>query len=129
MAQSIPLDAPIASDSQRSALLYQQLRNLQWFENADLWSMTQELLKLFDELTHTLKELPRDARPLPLPCSRLIRRGRMRRCNLRRDWCSSCGMRCRWGRIWTRRAATSSAWRSWRRRRQAIVCAENFGLG
>jgi ATP-dependent helicase/nuclease subunit B len=60
-AQSIPLDAPIASDSQRSALLYQQLRKLQWFENADLWSMTQELLKLFDELTHTLKELPKDA--------------------------------------------------------------------
>jgi ATP-dependent helicase/nuclease subunit B len=60
-AQSIPLDAPIACDSQRSALLYQQLRKLQWFENADLWSMTQELLKLFDELTHTLKELPKDA--------------------------------------------------------------------
>ncbi|MFH2139663.1 MAG: PD-(D/E)XK nuclease family protein [Pseudomonadota bacterium] len=60
-AQSVPLDAPIASDSQRSAMLYQQLRKLQWFENADLWSMTQELLKLFDELTHALHALPDDA--------------------------------------------------------------------
>jgi ATP-dependent helicase/nuclease subunit B len=60
-AQSIPLDASVATDSQRSALLYQQLRKLQWFENAELWSMTQELLKLFDELTHSLAELPGDA--------------------------------------------------------------------
>jgi ATP-dependent helicase/nuclease subunit B len=60
-AQSVPLSAPVASDSQRSALLYQQLRKLKWFENADLWGMTQELLKLFDELTHSLRELPDDA--------------------------------------------------------------------
>ena len=60
-AQSVLLEGSIASDSQRSALLYQQLRKLQWFENAELWSMTQELLKLFDELTHSLAELPSDA--------------------------------------------------------------------
>ena len=60
-AQSVPLDAPVATDSQRSALLYQHLRKQQWFENADLWSMTQELLALFDELTHALDTLPRDA--------------------------------------------------------------------
>ncbi|MBU0689399.1 MAG: PD-(D/E)XK nuclease family protein [Gammaproteobacteria bacterium] len=60
-AQSVPLDVAVASDSQRSAMLYQQLRKLQWFENADLWSMTQELLKLFDELTHALHALPEDA--------------------------------------------------------------------
>lgn len=60
-AQSVPLAAPVTSDSQRSALLYQQLRKLQWFANADLWSMTQELLKLFDELTQGLHELPGDA--------------------------------------------------------------------
>src|SRR3989338_9190749 len=60
-AQSVPLDAPVASDSQRSALLYQQLRKQQWFGNADLWSMAQELLALFDELTHALDTLPRDA--------------------------------------------------------------------
>jgi len=60
-ARSVPLDASVVSDSQRSALLYQQLRKQKWFEQADLWSMTQELLALFDELTHSLHELPGDA--------------------------------------------------------------------
>jgi ATP-dependent helicase/nuclease subunit B len=60
-AQSVPLDAPVATDSQRSALLYQHLRKQQWFGQADLWSMAQELLALFDELTHALNTLPRDA--------------------------------------------------------------------
>ena len=60
-AQSIRLDTPVVADSQRSALLYQQLRKSKWFEQADLWGMTQELLKLFDELTHSLHELPGDA--------------------------------------------------------------------
>ena len=60
-AQEVVLDAPIIADSQRSTLLYQHLRKQQWFANADLWSMTQELLKLFDELTHSLGELPGDA--------------------------------------------------------------------
>ena len=60
-AQSVVLDAPVITDSQRSALLYQQLRRQKWFEQADLWSMTQELLKLFDELTHSLAALPDDA--------------------------------------------------------------------
>ena len=60
-AQSVPLDAPAVTDSQRSALLYQQLRKQKWFEQADLWGMTQELLALFDELTHSLTTLPEDA--------------------------------------------------------------------
>ena len=60
-AQSVALNGEVATDSQRSALLYQQLRKLQWFENADLWSMTQELLTLFDELTHSLADLPDNA--------------------------------------------------------------------
>lgn len=60
-AQGIALDAPVVTDSQRSALLYQHLRKQQWFGQADLWSMTQELLALFDELTHALNTLPRDA--------------------------------------------------------------------
>ncbi|MDH2917563.1 MAG: PD-(D/E)XK nuclease family protein [Gallionella sp.] len=59
-AQSVPLDADVVSDNQRSALLYQHLRRHKWFDNADLWSMTQELLKLFDELTHALDALPDD---------------------------------------------------------------------
>jgi ATP-dependent helicase/nuclease subunit B len=60
-AQSIVLDAPINTDSQRSALLYQQLRKQKWFEQADLWGMTQELLSLFDELTQSLTALPDNA--------------------------------------------------------------------
>ena len=36
-AQSVPLAAPVATDSQRSALLYQHLRKQQWFGQADLW--------------------------------------------------------------------------------------------
>jgi len=60
-AQSVSLEGAVATDSQRSAMLYQQLRKQQWFENADLWSMTQELLALFDELTHSLTDLPDSA--------------------------------------------------------------------
>ncbi len=60
-AQSVRVDMPVVADSQRSALLYQHLRKSKWFEKAELWSMTQELLKLFDELTHSLHELPTDA--------------------------------------------------------------------
>ena len=57
----VQFDTPIDTDSQRSALLYQQLRKQKWFEQADLWGMTQELLKLFDELTYSLTALPDDA--------------------------------------------------------------------
>ncbi len=60
-ALSISLDAPVVTDSQRGALLYQLLRDKKWFEQADLWGMTQELLTLFDELTHALTTLPGDA--------------------------------------------------------------------
>lgn len=59
-AQGVPLDAPVAPDSRRGALLYRHLRKHRWFENADLWSMAQELLGLFDELTHALDVLPGD---------------------------------------------------------------------
>ena len=60
-AQRVPLTASVATECQRSTMLYQQLRKQQWFDNADLWGMTQELLKLFDELTLALGELPADA--------------------------------------------------------------------
>lgn len=59
-AQSVALDAPVTADSQRSTMLYQQLRKLQWFEHADLWRMTQELLRLFDQLTFALHTMPHD---------------------------------------------------------------------
>ena len=60
-AQEIVLDVPVIADSQRHALLYQHLRKQKWFEQADLWSMTQELLALFNELTYALDELPDNA--------------------------------------------------------------------
>ncbi|MFZ5502096.1 MAG: PD-(D/E)XK nuclease family protein [Pseudomonadota bacterium] len=60
-AQSIPLDPPIIGEHQRSALLCRQLRKQQWFENAELWGMTRELLALFDELTQSLGGLAHDA--------------------------------------------------------------------
>jgi ATP-dependent helicase/nuclease subunit B len=60
-ALSIPLDAPVATASQRQALLYQNLRKNTWFELSDLWGVTHELLTLFDELTCSLHEFPADA--------------------------------------------------------------------
>ncbi len=60
-AQSIQIEAPIVADCQRSAMLYQLLRDNKWFEQSDVWGMTQELLVLFDELTNSLNELPCDA--------------------------------------------------------------------
>lgn len=60
-AQSIAIESPEVTDRQRSAMLYQLLRDNKWFDQADLWSMTQELLALFDELTYSLKTLSADA--------------------------------------------------------------------
>ncbi|MGB9093599.1 MAG: PD-(D/E)XK nuclease family protein [Gallionella sp.] len=57
-ALDVVLDVPVIADSQRGALLYQQLRRQRWFGQADLWLMTRELLALFDELTHSLTVLP-----------------------------------------------------------------------
>lgn len=60
-AQRIPLDRPVVAESRRTTMLYQALQAKRWFGQADLWGMAQELLKLFDELTHALEELPADA--------------------------------------------------------------------
>jgi len=60
MQEAAP-ESSVVPDSRRNALLYQHLRRHPWFSQTDLWSMTQELLSLFDELTQTLEALPRDA--------------------------------------------------------------------
>jgi ATP-dependent helicase/nuclease subunit B len=60
-ANTVPLTAPILPESQRSALLYRHLSQQPWFAEADLWAITQEMLTLFDELTHSLTRLPADA--------------------------------------------------------------------
>ncbi|NOT81907.1 MAG: hypothetical protein HOP01_04175, partial [Gallionella sp.] len=57
-ASTIELTTPVESDTQRIALLYQTLRDNQWFENADLWSLSRELLALMDELTRHHVTLP-----------------------------------------------------------------------
>ncbi len=43
-ARSIPLAAPIQPDTQRITALYQALRERRWFADADLWSLSRELL-------------------------------------------------------------------------------------
>jgi ATP-dependent helicase/nuclease subunit B len=53
--------ADVVPESRRLALLYQALQSRRWFGQADLWSLAQELLALFDELTHSLSTLPSDA--------------------------------------------------------------------
>ena len=60
-AQSVPLDNPIQSDMQRIARLYQVLRERGWFPDADLWSLSRELLTLMDELTRHHVALPQTA--------------------------------------------------------------------
>ena len=60
-AQSLPLDIPIQSDTQRIASLYQVLRERGWFPDADLWSLSRELLTLIDELTRNHVALPQTA--------------------------------------------------------------------
>ena len=60
-AQSVPLDTPIQPDTQRLAALYQALRERRWFADADLWSMSSELLGLMDDLTRHQVILPGSA--------------------------------------------------------------------
>jgi ATP-dependent helicase/nuclease subunit B len=57
-AQSVPLDLPVQSDTQRLITLYQALRERNWFADADLWSLSRELLALMDELTRHHVALP-----------------------------------------------------------------------
>lgn len=60
-AQSVPLTAPVQSDTQRIAALYQALRERRWFADADLWSLSRELLGLMDDLTRHHVALPESA--------------------------------------------------------------------
>jgi len=60
-ALSIPLDTPIQPDTQRITALYQALRERRWFSDADLWSLSRELLGLMDDLTRHHVALPASA--------------------------------------------------------------------
>jgi len=57
-ALSIPLATPIQPDTQRITALYQALRERRWFADADLWSLSRELLGLMDDLTRHHVALP-----------------------------------------------------------------------
>lgn len=57
-AQTVQLDNPIQPDTRRIAALYQALRERDWFGDADLWSLSRELLGLMDELTRHHVALP-----------------------------------------------------------------------
>lgn len=57
-AQAVRLDTPVQPDTRRIAALYQALRERDWFGDADLWSLSRELLGLMDELTRHHVVLP-----------------------------------------------------------------------
>lgn len=58
LATTAALPQVIAADSARQSLIYAALRERGWFREADLWSISGELLKLFDELTLHHVRLP-----------------------------------------------------------------------
>jgi ATP-dependent helicase/nuclease subunit B len=60
-AQSVTLGIPIQPDTQRITALYQALRERRWFADADLWSLSRELLGLMDDLTRHHVALPQSA--------------------------------------------------------------------
>jgi ATP-dependent helicase/nuclease subunit B len=57
-AQSAPLTTSVQPDTQRITALYQALRERRWFADADLWSLSRELLGLMDDLTRHHVSLP-----------------------------------------------------------------------
>lgn len=57
-AQTVALTPSVQSDTQRLLTLYQALRDRNWFPDADLWSLSRELLTLMDELTRHHVSLP-----------------------------------------------------------------------
>jgi ATP-dependent helicase/nuclease subunit B len=65
-AQSVPFDVPVQPDTLRIAALYQALRGRDWFPDADLWSLSRELLVLMDELTRHHVALPDSAEEFAL---------------------------------------------------------------
>ncbi len=57
-AGEVVLGHEILPDSCRSALLYQALRERKWFADADLWHVSRELLRLFDDMARQGAGLP-----------------------------------------------------------------------
>lgn len=61
LAGTVALDCQVRPDTSRMAELYGALRERDWFPDANLWSLSCELLELMDELTCHHVELPRSA--------------------------------------------------------------------
>ena len=60
-ALCVPFDTPVQPDTRRITALYQALRERRWFADADLWSLSRELLGLMDDLTRHRVALPESA--------------------------------------------------------------------
>lgn len=58
LAKQVALAQSSVPDSVRQGLLYEALRSRKWFPAEQLWPLTGELLKLFDELTLNQVRLP-----------------------------------------------------------------------
>lgn len=57
-AEAAPQEAGVTPASQRQNLLYQALKARGWFDEAELWPLTRQLVALFDELTLNRVALP-----------------------------------------------------------------------
>ena len=60
-AGTVALDCEIQPDTLRISALYGALRERNWFPDANLWSLSSELLELMDELTRHHVDLPDSA--------------------------------------------------------------------
>ncbi len=72
-AESLSLDTLIQPDTQRITALYQALRDRRWFADADLWSLSRELLDLMDDLTRHHVALPASAEEFSLQLAEAYR--------------------------------------------------------
>jgi ATP-dependent helicase/nuclease subunit B len=74
-AEAAPLEAPVIPVSQRQNLVYQALKARGWFDEADLWPLTRQLLALFDELTLNRVALPENLAGFTTELARAYRAG------------------------------------------------------
>lgn len=58
LAESLDAGLSRLPPSRRQAVIYQALRERDWFPRADLWHVSAELLRLFDEMTLNQVRLP-----------------------------------------------------------------------
>ncbi|MGA7949470.1 MAG: hypothetical protein WCA45_04825, partial [Thiobacillaceae bacterium] len=74
-ADAAPLETGVIPHCQRQNLVYQALKDRGWFDEADLWPLTRQLLALFDELTLNRVDLPEDLPAFTTELARAYRAG------------------------------------------------------